>query len=68
MDKNSQPNTTPQERPRTYEAAVSFDEFKKAIGPEAIKYTDEQIDQMRLMCDQIANAFFDTWLVEQNRA
>lgn len=68
MAKEDQLNRTAEEKPRTYEAAVSFEEFKEAMGPDAAKYTDEQIDQMRLVCDQIANAFFDTWLVKQNPA
>jgi hypothetical protein len=45
---------------------LSFKEFKKALGPAAAKYTDAQINQMRLICDRLADAVFDDWLSERN--
>ena len=47
---------------------LSFDDFKKALGQAANKYTDAQIDQMRLACDKIADLVFDAWLNKRNRA
>ncbi|MEK7113464.1 MAG: hypothetical protein AAB873_01415 [Patescibacteria group bacterium] len=47
---------------------LSFEEFKKSLGPESSKYTDEQIEQMRITCDRIADLFFDNWLREKNSA
>ena len=45
---------------------VSFAEFKHALGPAAKKYTDLQIEEMRRVCDRLADAFFDAWLREKN--
>ena len=47
-------------------AALSFAEFKEALGPVAKKYTDLQIEKMWRICDRFADAFFDTWLREKN--
>jgi hypothetical protein len=44
--------------------ALSFDEFKKSLGLRAAKYTDNQIKQMWLVCDRIADAVFNDWLVK----
>jgi hypothetical protein len=51
-----------------YGPATSFAEFKSALGFSANKYTDVQIEEMRLVADQFANAVFDAWLLEHNRA
>ena len=45
---------------------LSFDDFKKAMGPEAAKYSDEEIELMRRICDAIADAVFNRWLVAIN--
>ncbi len=47
-------------------AGLSFAEFKEALGPAAKKYTDLQIEKMRLICDRFADVVFDTWLREKN--
>jgi len=47
---------------------VPFDNFKKSLGQTANKYTDEQIEQMRLDCDKIADLVFDAWLKKRNAA
>lgn len=48
------------------EEAVPFNVFKKSLGAAASKYTDEEIECMRGVCDRIANAVFETWLKERN--
>lgn len=55
-------------QPRIVDAAVSFEDFKTSLGAAATKYTDQEIERMRLMCDQIADVVFDTWLVKRNAA
>ena len=55
-----EPNTEKQE-----EYAMSFDAFKKALGPAALKYSDAQIEDMRRICDQFADGFFNDWLSEK---
>lgn len=54
--------------PQTDEAAVTFDEFKAALGSAAAKYTDEQINHMRLTCDKLADVLFERWIKEVNQA
>ena len=46
--------------------AVSFDDFKNALGLAAKKYTDFQIDKMRVSLDRFADLFFDDWLSKRN--
>ncbi len=48
--------------------SLSFDDFKEALGQAANKYTDAQIEQMRLACDKIADLVFDAWLNKKNAA
>lgn len=48
--------------------SISFDDFKKSLGLSANKYTDEQIECMRMTCDKIADLFFDAWLNKINAA
>ena len=45
---------------------LSFEEFRKTLGPSVHKYTDVQIDQMRLVFDRLADAVFTNWLRERN--
>ena len=47
---------------------LSFEEFKKSLGPSANKYTNEQIENMRIVCDKIADIIFDSWLNKRNAA
>ena len=42
--------------------AVSFDDFKKALGISGERYSDEDIEQLRVSFDRMADIFFDTWL------
>jgi len=46
--------------------ALSFVEFKKSLGTGANRYTDEQIECIRLAFDKIADATFDRWLYQRN--
>ena len=48
--------------------SLSFEDFKKSLGQSANKYTDDQIENMRIACDKIADLFFDTWLNKRNAA
>ncbi len=50
----------------TFDGCVLFDEFKKSLGPEADRYTNEEIEKMRILCDRIADLMFTTWLKERN--
>lgn len=45
---------------------TSFDEFKAALGPAAAKYSDAEIDEMRLLCERMADVVFDNWLGKVN--
>ena len=47
-------------------SALSFDDFKRSLGASAAKYSDAQIDQIRITFDRIADAVFDGWLKRQN--
>ena len=47
---------------------LPFDDFKRALGQAANKYTDEQIERMRIICDKIADLVFDSWLNKRNAA
>jgi len=52
----------------TISKSIPFDDFKKALGSATNKYTDKQIEQMRLICDKIADLTFDTWLNKKKTA
>ncbi len=41
---------------------LSFDDFKKSLGVGAQKYSDEQIEKIRVIFDQMADVIFDSWL------
>lgn len=47
---------------------LSFEDFKKSLGQNANKYSDEQIESMRMLCDKIADLVFDAWLNKRNAA
>ena len=47
---------------------LPFKDFKKSLGQAADKYTDEQIERMRIICDKIADLVFDSWLNKRNAA
>lgn len=48
--------------------ALSFEEFKSALGQAKSKYTDEQIEYMRVVFDKLADRVFDDWLYSKNSA
>jgi hypothetical protein len=53
--------------PDKHQIATSFEDFKKALGPSASKYTDEQLRRMLIALDGIADKYFDIWLEKVNR-
>lgn len=53
--------------PEKQQTATSFEEFKRALGPSASKYTDEQLHRMLIALDGIADKYFDIWLEKINR-
>lgn len=50
----------------TFEGCVPFDEFKACLGPNASKYSDKEIDNIRIIFDKLADRAFDIWLNERN--
>ncbi len=46
--------------------AVSFDEFKKALGDAVVNYTDTEIERIRIIFDSMADQFFNTWIKQIN--
>lgn len=61
---NKKPTSTNQNH--TMDVCVSFDDFKKALGEEADKHSDEFIEKLRKLFDQIADTAFDNWLKKTN--
>jgi len=53
--------------PEKQQTGTSFEDFKKALGPSANKYTDEQLRRMLIALDGIADKYFDIWLEKINR-
>jgi hypothetical protein len=49
-----------------HSSVLPFDEFKKSLGMGATKYTDKQINEIRIVFDRIADAAFDKWLEQRN--
>ena len=47
---------------------VTFDEFKKSLGPTAKNMTNDQIDRLRHALDHIADAGFYRLLIKRNTA
>ena len=41
---------------------VSLNEFKKAMGPEFEKYSDEELKQILNLQEKLADALFDCWI------
>jgi len=46
---------------------LSLVDFKKSLGSQADKLTDEEITKLRDQLDQLANVLFDMWLNQRNR-
>lgn len=40
---------------------LSFEEYKKALGPLAEEHSDEEIEYLRNITDRFAEAVFDDW-------
>ncbi len=53
--------------PEIQQTATSFEEFKRALGQSANKYTDEQLRRMLIALDGIADKYFDIWLEKIKR-
>ena len=51
--------------PKTEDLAMSFGAFKKALGSAAFNYSDVQIEEMRRLCDRVADAAFNGWLKDK---
>jgi hypothetical protein len=47
---------------------LSFEDFKKSLGSASSKYSDQEIERIRVTFDGIANVFFDDWLQKRNSA
>lgn len=45
---------------------LSFDEFKRSLGPLANRYSDVEIEKQRIIADKMADLFFDVWLKKIN--
>ena len=45
---------------------ISFEEFKKALGETADKYSDAHIDELWRLCDHLADIVFTDWLNKVN--
>ncbi len=45
---------------------LSLSEFKKALGKSSSNYSDEQIKELRIKFDRIANVAFEKWIQERN--
>ena len=66
---NEQEETRPSDQAELgVSKSISFEDFKKSLGLSANKYTNEQIECMRMACDKIADLFFDAWLNKRNAA
>ena len=50
-----------------HEPGVPFEEFKRSLGLAASLYTDEEIDRIRIVFEQLADMTFDGWLRKKNR-
>jgi hypothetical protein len=45
---------------------MSFEAFKKCIGPLADKLSDDEIERLRVFEYRLADAMFDNWLAIRN--
>lgn len=73
--RESQTTTNKQEGARPNKQAgldvsqsLPFEVFKESLGQAANKYSDEQIETMRITFDRIADLAFDAWLNRRNAA
>lgn len=41
---------------------IPFEEYKKALGEHASKYTDEELDKARKIQDVLADILFTSWI------
>ena len=45
---------------------ISFEEFKKILGSYADGKSDEEINNLRILLDKMADIIFDRWLRKLN--
>lgn len=45
---------------------LTFDEFKKSLGDEVDGVTDAEIEELRVIGYQFADAVFEQWLRKRN--
>jgi hypothetical protein len=45
---------------------LSSEDFKKSLGPTALKMTESQIEELRQFQDKIAEAIFELWFKAKN--
>ena len=62
----SEANSNKEKINSTFEGCVPFDEFKEALGPVACDYSDEEIEQIRITFDKLADNVFNNWLKKVN--
>lgn len=61
------PNQTPEiKKTPTNERCVSFEAFKESLGAAANDYSDKEIDQIRIIFDEIADRVFNEWIRKMN--
>jgi len=56
------------EKETTTSEQLSFEDFKKSLGSASSKYSDQEIERIRVVFDGIANICFDNWLRGRNSA
>lgn len=47
-------------------SGVSFEDFKKSLGQKSVRYSDAQIEHMRISAEYIADSLFNAWLYRRN--
>jgi hypothetical protein len=65
---NFMKNTTNKNGKEFYQGCISFEDFKRSLGVEVNNYNDEQIEQIRVTFDMLADRFFDDWLYKRNNS
>lgn len=50
------------------EYSVTFEEYKRALGPLALERSDEEIRHLFALSDQLAGVLFDMWRDKMNNA
>lgn len=45
---------------------LSLEEYKKALGEHATKYTDKELDEARKIQDVISDILFTSWVGNSN--